>query len=205
MTAAVFRNDPASFIPRASARGAGLFAAALLLALAVAAPAAADRRVHVINQDFVFEELVTPAVYGFQCSGPVYHGILNGHESLVLWLENDFNPFWIHGQYVIQGSDYFSTAPGMGGGAVSGPFRLTAHLSDHQPGPPESWREIVTGILWNVHAPGAGSIFNDTLGIHRSVEVSPAGLIYSVIRQAVGHHAFDVAELCESLGYTLLP
>jgi hypothetical protein len=108
-------------------------------------------------------------------------------------------------ELLIQGSDYFSTARGMGGGAVSGPFRLTAHLSDHQPGPPESWREIVTGILWNVHAPGAGSIFNDTLGIHRSVEVSPAGLIYSVIRQAVGHHAFDVAELCESLGYTLLP
>jgi hypothetical protein len=202
MTAAAIPNFPSSFISRARARPAGWLGAALLLALAVASPVAADRRVHAIDQDFVFEELVTPA-WGFQCSGPVYHGILNGHENLVLWFTDD--PLWTRGQYVLEGTDYFSTAPAMGGNAVSGRFRLIAHLSDHQAGPPESWQEIVTGIFWNVHGPGDGTIFHETLGIHRTTQSTPAGLIYSVIRQAVGHHSFDVAELCEGLGYTLLP
>lgn len=199
-----FRKDSAPCGSGTRARFARLLPATLLLALVAAAPAAADRRVHVVGRDFVFEEMVTPA-WGFQCSGPVYHGILSGREDLWLWLENDFNPFWTHGQYVVGGSDYFSTEPGMGGAAVSGPFRITVHLSDHQAGPPETWHEIVTGTFWNVHAPGVGTILHETLGVHRWTEATPAGLLYTVIREAVGHQSFDVAELCESLGYTLLP
>jgi hypothetical protein len=191
---------------RACGRIALPLAAVLLLALAAVAPAAADRRVQVTDNDLgSFEELITPAVWGFQCSGPVYHGILNGHEDLWLWFSNDFDPLWIHGQYVLRGSDYFSTAPNMGGNVISGPFKLTAHLSNHDPGPPETWDEILTGSFWNVQVPGFGSIFHETLGIHRSTEVTASGLIYSVVKQAVGQHMFDVEELCQSLGYELAP
>jgi hypothetical protein len=180
-----------------------LFSAALLSLQAMSQSAAADTRVHVWDNDFVFEQPFTPD-WGFQCSGPVYHGILNGHEDLWLWFR-DSDPLWSHGRYVLQGVDYFSTAPNMSGEVVSGPARLTIHLSNHVAGPPESWEELLTGIYWNVHAPGYGSIFHETQGIRRTAEPTPGGTIFTVIRQAVAHHAFDVEELCQSLGYELLP
>ena len=81
---------------RTPTRFARFLALGLLLAFAAAAPAAANRRVHVVDNDLTFpEELITPAVWGFQCSGPVYHGILSVHEDLWLWYPNDFSSDWI--------------------------------------------------------------------------------------------------------------
>lgn len=192
---------------RACGRVAWPLAAVLLLALVAVAPAAADRRVHVWDNDVVFEELVTSAVYGFQCSGPVYHGLLNAHEDLWLWFTNDFDPLWIHGQYALKGSDYFSTAPNMGGTVISGPFHFNIHLTDHEAGPPETWLELLTGTFWNVQAPHFGSIFHEAVGgTRRSAEVTAGGaVLYSIIKQAASDRSFDVAELCESLGYEVAP
>lgn len=188
---------------RKARRHSGELLMAVLLALA-ALPAAADQRVHVWDNDIVFEE--DTAAWGlFQCSGPVYHGILNGHEDLWLWFEKGDPLFWSHGQYVFEGSDYFSTQPSMGGNVISGPFKYIAHLSRHEAGPPETWQEVVSGNFWNVHAPRFGSILHQTLGLHQSTMVTPEGLVYTVMKEAVGRDLFDFEELCESLGYELLP
>ena len=128
-------------------------------------------------------------------------------NDLWLWFTNDFDPLWIHGQYVLKGSDYFSTAPNMGGTVISGPFHFNIHVTDHEAGPPETWLELLTGTFWNVQAPQFGSIFHEAIGgTRRSAEVTAGGaVLFSIIKQAASHQSFDVAELCESLGYELEP
>ena len=186
---------------------------ALLLTLALAAPAAANYTVFQFkDQPFgPDEELVSIASWGFDCGvgNPVHYGSY-GTETLKWWAANDAIPFvdpWIKGQYRRDGVDYFSTGPDMTGTVVSGRFGFTSHLYDPDfSGDLPKWTETVTGTFWGIKLPGYGPIFKEAGNIRQSAEVKydPAVgeyIDYVWLRDMRGVSKFDVEALCSALGY----
>jgi hypothetical protein len=89
---------------------------ALLLTVALAAPAAADQKVHVAHwewgtgPDNAYEELVTGETSGFECERQIYHGAYDGTEDIWLWFKKGVDPTdpdapWTHGVWVQEDID----------------------------------------------------------------------------------------------------
>ena len=190
---------------------------ALLLALMLAAPAAADQRVYVesFGGPFDFEEPVSTAGgWGFQCSGQIHYGSY-GMQDLWLWYENDETdrepvgePWpWIRGQAVRTGVDYFSSEPDMQGLVAAGRFKLIGQLYDHQFGEggswPESWTEHQKGTTWGIELPGYGTVFHETGTWTQTVTIenATAEWAYEGLRDFRGNSTFDVEQLCDFFGY----
>jgi len=130
---------------------------ALLMTLVLAAPAAANEKVHVdmFSASGAFE---TPIVVGtcneatgegwcepWQCEETIYYGGTYD-DDLWLWYKNgvaeadrmpEFGAWpWIRGQSTHQGIDYFSSRPDMGGKVLSGKYKYTVHMDKHYLGDP---------------------------------------------------------------------
>jgi hypothetical protein len=180
---------------------------ALVLTLAMAAPAAADQRVRMFDDPFAEYDIPVSIAAGwdFECTGNVWYSI-EGRETLVLWFANGADPAtdpWIRGQYRNRGTDYFSDARNLGGTVVSGKYVWKSHLFDLVPGDPATWREIVTGVYWGIQHPGAGTVFHESGNWKQTVEAfsDDPEWVYTQTRDPRGNATFDVDDLCGAFGY----
>lgn len=201
---------------------------ALLLTLALAAPAAANEKVWIPEHsgEWAFEEPISIAAgWDFQCSGSVYYG---GYGSYDLWLwypnglsEAEMKPEgrawpWIKGQGIGQGLDYFSSQPDMGGKVISGKWKVTDHSDRHYLGSPyptddlETWRLTMTGKAWGIQAPGYGTVFHVSgkeRGTVTVIEQVPGPYDLTTYdpddpeRWHQGNETYDVEALCAYFGY----
>lgn len=146
--------------------------AALVMTLAMAAPASADQKVWV--EEFAFDESWVQEVsldngWDFECSKPVWY---MGKFTNDLWLwypngvdETDMMPGdapwpWTRGMAKNKGVDTFAGNEDFSGKVLRSTLRLTTRMYDHQiDGSNESWKEKYTGKDWNLSAPGYGWIF----------------------------------------------
>ena len=195
---------------------------ALVLALAMAAPAAANQKVFI--EEFsgadAFEVEVSfsnPEWFGpFECAKPIYYG---GTWKGNLWLwypksvdttnPDEYMPVgrawpWIKGKADNSGTDYFSTRPNKSGKVISGKYKGTTRLYDHVIGNPESWKFQDTGKFWGVNAPGKGTVFHES-GNFRGMNtiVFENGEIVDEIFDFIrfrGNSIFDEAAVCDALG-----
>jgi len=187
---------------------------ALVLTLAMAAPAAANKTAFEFKDlPFDFEERVSTDIgWEFDCGkgNPVYYGSY-GTESLKWWYAKGMTPLedpWLKGQYRIDGVDYFSSGEDMTGTVVSGRFGFTSHLYDPDfSGDLPKWTETVTGKFWGINVPGYGPVFKEAGNIRQTAEVKydPTAdefyIDYAQIRDFKGASKFDVEALCSILGY----
>ena len=168
---------------------------ALLLTLALAAPAAAAKPIIYFDRDY--DDLSDP-FFDLCDFGVIYQGV--GHESYREW--QDTSGFPLMGLYENQGTDSFINE--MTGTTVSGKFHLTSHLSDWtRDGVNDTWawQEQVTGAWWNIQLPKEGAVFHESGHIYQSVfapEEDADTWIYTVSR-LIGNSTFDDEALCEAL------
>ena len=195
---------------------------ALALALAMAAPAAANQKVWIEefsgSDEFEVEVNFDNPFWweDWECSKPIYYGG-TWTGNLWLWYPNDvdttdpaeYKPSdrawpWIKGRADNYGLDYFSTKPSMSGKVISGKYKGTTRLYDHVIGNPESWKFQDAGKFWGVNAPGAGTVFHES-GNFRGMNtiVFENGEVVDEIFDFIrfrGNSIFDVEEVCEVLG-----
>ena len=185
---------------------------ALLMTLALAAPAAANQVLYTEHDEWpaVWEEVSIANGWEFECDGPLYYAG-EGTWDLKLWYKNgetDPTPEgvpwpWVKGQYTQQGVDYFNSVPAMDGSEVSGKFKWTGQLTDHYVGVPETWRENLSGKTWGITLPGHGPVFKQTGNYKQTVTIpDPDGeWIYDGPDRWTGLNTFDVETLCAYFGY----
>lgn len=195
---------------------------ALVMALAMAAPAAANQKVFIDefsgSDEFVVEvSFANPEWFAdWECSKTIYYGG-TWKGNLWLWYPNSVdttNPDeympddrawpWIKGKADGGGLDYYSTTPNMSGKVISGKYKSTTRLYDHVIGNPESWKLQDAGKFWGVNAPGKGTVFHDS-GNFRGMNtiVFENGEVVDEIFEFISSHGssiFDEAEVCDSLG-----
>jgi hypothetical protein len=197
---------------------------ALLLTLVVAAPVAANQKVHVdvfsgSYGPFEVEVRIADG-WWFQCSRPIYYGGW-GQDDLWLWYPNGVTEFqpegvawpWTTGQYVHQGVDYFSSRADMSGKVVSGKFKFENHQNHHHlgtpndPNDPEWWIQTTAGRSWGIEVPGYGPVFHEAFNVREKLTVTgqvpgPFDPIdVQEIRAFHGVSRFDAEALCASFGY----
>jgi hypothetical protein len=158
---------------------------ALLLTLALAAPAAANQRVYIdeLSGPYEWESAITD--FGWACSEPVYIGGY-GTSDLWLWYGNDVDVTkkaeympdgrawpWIDALTKDRGVVYASTGADMTGTVISTKTASTTRGYDHHLGDPypfdvrnpdgidlETWRYSVEGLTFSLRGPG-GVIYHE--------------------------------------------
>ena len=145
---------------------------ALVLTLALAAPAVADQKVWIpefSGEETWVEEVSLSNGWDFECSKPIwYMGDFKG--NLWLWYPNSVDeadmmpedePWpWTRGMSKNKGVDTFASNEDFSGKVLRSTLRLTTQMYDHEiNGNTETWKEKYTGKDWNLSAPGYGWIF----------------------------------------------
>jgi hypothetical protein len=165
---------------------------ALVLTLAMAAPAAANQKVWVEQESgsFVFPPVGGPAVgeavnldnpfwtdpmyFGndWACSEKDIFYQIKGKSDLWLWYPNnvaeeDMMPDgeawpWIKGKVKNSGTDYFAANADMTKKVISGKYNGQGRIYDHVVGNPESWKEQFSGKGWGLNIPGYGTVIHES-------------------------------------------
>ena len=150
---------------------------ALVLTLALAAPAAADQKVwipEVSGKDAWVAEVSTSNAdwwywEGWACSKPIWYAGDFKHD-LWLWYPNDvaaadMKPVgeawpWTKGMARTKGTDTYASNRNFSGRVLRNKLRLTERMYDHRVnGNIETWKVQLAGKDFNLTAPGAGPIF----------------------------------------------
>jgi hypothetical protein len=201
---------------------------ALLLTLALAAPAAADQKVHVAQWSGPYEFEGPVEWIGFECTGPLFFGFY-GRGDLWLWYPNDLAEDemfpedrawpWVKGLIKDRGTFYFSSEEDMGGTVLSGDFAYQTHQYDHHLGnpsdlanDPETWIAMQTGTDLNIKAPGYGTVVHSSGNVVYKMLVTeyneyPEQDVFGDegLRPFRGNQTYDAEELCAFFGYEVAP
>jgi hypothetical protein len=187
---------------------------ALVLALAMATPAAADQKVWV--EEFAFEDAWVEEVslsngWDFECAKPIWY---KGKFRNDLWLwypnnvdEADMMPAdgpwpWTRGMVKNKGVDTFASNEGFSGKVLRSTLRLTTKLYDHEiDGSAESWKEKLTGKDWNLSAPGYGWIFKLVPNVRYTVDIIDGEWYFSdFVPKGTTVEVYDNDALCDFFG-----
>jgi hypothetical protein len=173
---------------------------ALLLTLAMAAPAAANQKVWIpeFSGAFEWEQVMDVSTCtgppnwegwceGWECIGPnderLYY---NGDWSGDMWLwyakgidttdPAEYKPSdrpwpWIKGAAKGRGIDTYSTEPNMGGKVLSGKYNSNERFYDHEWTEDwETWTVQRTGKHYGTNAPGMGTVFHESGNLRYTIE-----------------------------------
>jgi hypothetical protein len=184
---------------------------ALVLTLAMAAPAAADQKVWV--EEFAFEDVWVEEVslsngWDFECTKPIWY---KGKFRNDLWLwypnsvdEADMMPAdapwpWTRGMVKNKGVDTFASNEDFSGKVLRSTLRLTTKLYDHVIDEnPESWKEKLTGKDWNLSAPGYGWIFKFVPNVRYTVDIIDGEWYFSdFVPKGTMVEVYDNEALCD--------
>ncbi len=162
---------------------------ALVLTMATTAPALADDKVVVVDEDYFYEY----SAGWLDCSFPVMF-VEDGHWTITEWRDEDGLP--VRGKVKSKGTNYYYAVANPDN-TLSGKYNIMGHVPEIKVITPTlyEWYDKMTGNFYNIHVPGSGNV-DHWAG---NYQVTKRGFVIIELHKLVGHYTLDSEAICAAL------